>query len=305
ARDSAKQVLRRFGPVMIGMGALQINTLADTAIAMWPVWVGPMIFGTAYPLDVASNSVLGFTQRLYQFPLGVFGIAVATAVFPMLARAADREADFADTLRRGLRLSLFIGLPASVGLIAVRHDLTAVIYGGPASAFSDDGLARSAAVLLGYATAVWAYSLNQVLARAFYARGDTATPMRISLVMVAINLAAGLSLMWPLGEAGLAWATAIAACLQFVLLAWLVRHKLGVRIIEAGSVRTIATAAVGSALVAVTVWGLGLAFGPPQSWATQLVRLVACTAAGAGAYAVWSWLARCPELRWLISRGRA
>ena len=219
ARDAGRRVMRRFGPVVLGMGALQINSLLDTVIAMWPIWIGATVFGVAYPLDEASNAVLGFTQRLYQFPLGVFGIAVATAVFPALARHSGDAGRFAETLTRGVRLSLFIGLPASVGLVLVREDLVAVMYAGPGSAFSGEGVARSAAVLLGYAPAVWVYSVNHVLARAHYALGDTKTPMRIGLVCVGVNLVLNLTLIWWVREAGMAWATAIAAGVQCVLLA--------------------------------------------------------------------------------------
>ena len=101
---------------------------------------------------LSSNAILSYTQSLYQFPLGVFGIAVATAIFPLLSRSADDPERFADMLHRGLRLSLFIGLPASVGLVLVRHDLVGVVYSG----WSEGGIERGAMVLLGYAPAVWA-----------------------------------------------------------------------------------------------------------------------------------------------------
>src|SRR5205085_523131 len=89
ASEAVARMRRRFVPVLIGMGTLQINTFLDILIAMWPIWVGPTLLGFAYPMDHKSNAILSFTQRLYQFPLGVFGIAVATAIFPMLSRHAD------------------------------------------------------------------------------------------------------------------------------------------------------------------------------------------------------------------------
>ena len=177
ARAEATKTLRKFLPVLIGLGTLQLNTLADTVIAMWPTWIGPTMFGRAVPMDEASNAVLGYTQRLYQFPLGVFGIAVATAAFPALARAASDKNRFTETVAHGLRLSLFIGLPATIGLLIVREDLVRVMFSG-GGGFSEQGLTRSAAVLAGYAAGVFAYSLNHVLSRAFYALDDTATPMR-------------------------------------------------------------------------------------------------------------------------------
>ena len=156
ARPRVRVMLARFVPAAVGLGTLQINTFMDVLMAMWPIWFGATILGHAYPMDVSSNVILNAAQRLYQFPLGVFGIAVATAVFPLLSRHADEPAHFVQTLRRGLRLSLFIGLPASLGLYLVRTDLTVVLYGGR-QGFTPQALGRSAAVLAGFAPAVWAY----------------------------------------------------------------------------------------------------------------------------------------------------
>lgn len=304
AREHARTVLKRFLPVVIGLGAIQLNTMMDTVIAMWPTWVGPTIFGRAVPLDEASNAILGYTQTLYQFPLGVFGIAVATAVFPMLARSADQPEEFTRTLHRGLRLSLFIGLPASVGLLLVRHDLVTVVFGGGKAGFSADGLSRAAAVLAGFASAVWAYSLNHVFARAFYARGDTRTPMRISLFMVALNLCLNLSLIWLVREAGLAWATAIAATVQTALLARMCRTRLGITPIDrptlAGAGRTaLASAIMGLAVFAVLFWWPLQATG----WLGHAARMGACVAVGGLVFAISARALRMPELSWLLQRG--
>ncbi|MEM1423959.1 MAG: lipid II flippase MurJ, partial [Planctomycetota bacterium] len=125
AVGEARGVVRRMLPVIVGMGALQVGTLLDGLIAGYPVLVGPTIGGADYPLDGASAGVLFFASRLYQFPLGVFGIAIATAVFPALARAAKDAGDFAQTLGRGLRVSLFVGVPATLGLLVVGPDLAA------------------------------------------------------------------------------------------------------------------------------------------------------------------------------------
>lgn len=309
ARRGAREVLRRFTPVVIGMGALQLNTLIDTLIAMWPIWVGPWVgpssLGLAYPLDAASNAVLGFTQRLYQFPLGVFGIAVATAVFPALSRDAGDGPAFAGTLARGLRLSLFIGLPASAGLVLVRDDLLAAMYGGGGSGegaggFSGEGVARAAAVLLGYAPAVWAYSLNHVLARAHYALGDTRTPMRISLGSIGINLALNLTLIWSFREAGMAWATAIAAMAQTVLLALALpaEHRQVLRSI-ATHVGILACLTAG---MSIAVWGAERCLPGPTGWLGHVTRLAVSVAVGGGAYVGLAIGLRRPELRWLIGR---
>ncbi len=305
ARESGSRVLQRFIPAMLGLGTLQLNTMIDTLIAMWPIWIGPTMFGHATPLDERSNAVLSYTQTLYQFPLGVFGIAVATAVFPLLSRSSDKPEEFLAHLRRGVRLSLFIGLPASVGLILVRHDLVGVIFGGGRKSFTDEGLTRAAAVLLGFAPAVWVYSLNHVLTRAYYAKGDTRTPMRIAIACVGVNITLNFTLIWFLKEAGLAWATATSAAVQCILLqTWLYRH-LGVRLWNSGTLaavlRTVSVALLMGGCVAGVMWLMPHG----DRWAQRLPRLAASVAAGAGAYAAFAFLFHLPELRWLLHRAPA
>lgn len=306
AREVSRRMLRAFVPVMIGLGTLQLSTLIDTVIAMWPVWVGPTVLGYAVPLDERSNVIVSLTSRLYQFPLGVFGIAVATAAFPLLSRAADDAERFIEVLRRGLRLSLLIGLPASIGLALVRHDLVGVMYGGGKAGFSDEGLARSASVLLGFSVAVWAYSLNHVLTRGFYARKDTKTPMRVAIWMMLVTVGLTLVLIWPLGEAGLAWGTAIGQTLQMIVLMTLAGRSLHAGSILDGAttramLRTLGIALVMGAAVWVTLW----LWPEAPRWRDQLVRLIACCGVGGVVYLGLCAALRLPELSWLIKRRAA
>jgi putative peptidoglycan lipid II flippase len=299
--ESSRTVLRRFGPVAIGLGALQLSTLADQVIAMWPIWVGPTMFGHPVPLDESSNAILSNTSRFYQFPLGVFGLAVATAVFPLLSRTADNPAQFADMLRRGIRVSLLIGLPASIGLWAVAPDLTAVMLEGGSLAFSAEGVDRAAAVLVGFAPAVWAFSLNNVLTRAFYARGDTRTPMTISLISVAVSLGLNFALIWPLREAGLAWATAISGGVQFLLLVFALKRR-GLWVFDAPTFRGCLRIAMAAAGMTIALVALRMVMPSPTTWSEHAGRLAALVAAGAGSFGVLALLARLPELRWLAAK---
>lgn len=305
ARDEARRMLMRMLPVIVGLGTLQLNSLMDTLIAMYPSWVGDTVMGHDYPLDESSNAILFYAQRLYQFPLGVFGIAVATAAFPALARVANDPARFGEMLRRGLRLSLFIGVPASVGLLVVGGDLVSVLYrGGPeGGGFSAGGTDRAASVLAGYSVAVWAYALNQLLTRAFYARNDTRTPMTIALGMVGVNLALNCTLIWWLREAGLAWSTALCAIAQGTLLLVVARRRLGVRFSGMGG--ALARVVLGSVLMGAGVLGVRAMLGGPDSWWAGLAGVLGMTLAGTLTYALWARITNMDELGWLLSRSTA
>jgi putative peptidoglycan lipid II flippase len=308
-RDSARRMMRRFIPGVLGLGTLQLNTLLDGVIAAWPVLVGPVVFGIAYPLDEASNAILSYTQRLYQFPLGVFGIAVATAVFPLLSRVADSPRDFVDTLRRGLRLSIFIGLPASAGLVLIRDDLTFVLLQG--ENFSIDGARRAALVLAGYAPAVWAYSVNQLFVRAFYARGDTLTPVKIAVSTMLLNLALNASLIWVPGlrESALAWSTAISATVQTLWLARLTRTRLlDEPILNHDAKRALARIALLTLAMSAVVFAIVALFPAPRvgdetlTHPRALARLAAAVLAGGAVFGALAWITHAPELRWLLRR---
>jgi putative peptidoglycan lipid II flippase len=309
ARPRGANLLKKFLPVAIGLGALQINAFVDMLIAMWPIWVGPTLLGRVYPLDEASNVILALTQRLYQFPLGVFGIAVATAAFPLLARHAKDPEHFADTLARALRLSLYIGLPASAGLILVRHDLTGVLFGHGQTGWEPDSLARSAAVLTGFSAGIWAYSLNHVLTRVFYAKGDTATPMRVSLWMVGLNFTLNASLIWLPGvrESGLAWGTSIAATVQCAVLWFLAKRLLatGARpapLLDAPARAAIAKAAVATLLMSLCVYAALWLLPPGQGWTLQALRLCVALLTGGVTYLAASLILNSPEWKWLLGR---
>jgi len=304
AKRHGARVFKRFIPAVLGLGTLQLNTMVDQLIAMWPVWIGPEMFGRPVPLDVKSNAILSYTQQLYQFPLGVFGIAVATAVFPMLSRASADPTEFAAVLRRGLRLSFFIGLPASIGLILVRHDLIFVVYSGGNSGFDADSVARGAAVLLGFAPGVWAYSLNHVLTRAFYAKHNTRTPMRVAMSMVLLNLSLNFTLIWYLREAGLAWATAASAMVQMFVLLVLCVKRLGVQPFDGETTRAFLRIGSAAALMALAVWAAIHWWPDPMgNWKLHAARLAAGVGAGGLVFGLAAFLLRAPEMRWLVQRG--
>ncbi len=305
-----KKMLWVMGPMVLGLAVFQINAAMDTLIA-WgfaPKAGGAQmlsLFGRqmAYPIDDAGQVVsLAGAQRLYQFPLGVFGIAIATAIFPALAHAAADRSDrgktsFQTILHHGLRLSFFIGLPASVGLILVRVPLTRVIF--EHGRFELQDALRVATILAGYASAVWAYSMTHILTRTFYAVGDAKTPLRVSMTMVVFNLALNLTLIWPLGAAGLAWSTAISAACQVLILLLLVRRHVGSPV-DASVIRGWARTAMLTAVMTAALAPMLLRYPAHElSWTGCALLLTVMVAAGAAVVLIGAWLSGAEELRWL------
>ena len=309
ASAAARRVARLALPMILGLGVLQLNTLLDGFIASWPTMFGPTILGFEYPLAEGSMAKLSWAQRLYEFPLGVFGIAVATAIFPALSRLASDDEAFADTLRRGVRLVLFIGLPASVGLMLVATPLTATILQG--RAFTAEDSRETAWILLGYAPAVWAYSLNQVLVRGFYAKGDSMAPVRIAMGLVGLNLLLNVVLIWtPLRTAGLAWSTAICAVLQSLWLLRVLARRVGQgdahpRLLDgsvvASALRSLAVTAAMAVVVGVLASWLPQVI-PSAGWAGSIATLLVLVLAGSGTVLAAARVLRMPELAWAIGR---
>lgn len=309
ARRGARDVARHAVPMIIGLGALQLGTLMDGLIASWPSVVGPTVFGIEHPLAPGAMTTVTLAQRLYQFPLGVFGIAVATAIFPLLARraAAGDRPGVRDAVREGIRLVAFVGLPASIGLALVREPLVATLFQG--GDFTAADTARAAPVVAAYGLGVWAYSAVHVLARAFYALELPRIPVRIALIALAVGLVLNLILIWtPLREAGLAAATAIGSVLQMMLLLRALGPRLGdERIVDPETRRSLARSGGLALAMGLAVAGLDVVAGEPIAtavggWTGHVLRLLLLVITGAMVFGGGAVALRAPELRLLLGR---
>jgi putative peptidoglycan lipid II flippase len=316
--DAGRRLLKQWLPTVLGLAVFQVNTLADVLIATFfsaPAGDAGGTFDVAgwtldYPMAAGSVATLGAAARLYEFPLGVFGIAVASALFPALSRTADEPEQFADLLRRGLRMVVFIGVPAAAGLVLIRHPVTTAIYAEGGRIAAGDS-ARVAWVLLGYAPAIWAYSMNHTLVRAFYAQRNAITPMRIAVAIVALNVVLNLALIWlpigggeRLGAAGLAWSTATCAIVQCVVLMLLVRRYVArpIDAVVAGSwLRSLAA----TVAMAGAVWGvLQLIGAQPATRGEAIIACAVTVIVGALALGGAAVALRMPELKFVLRRGR-
>ena len=229
-----RSVLMLMGPMVLGLTATQINTLIDDFIALWlsgSVEKGAFFtllgHGVKYPLWEGAVSHLFYAQRLYQFPLGVFGISLATAIFPVMsADAAKRDfAGLCRTVSRGLRCAVFVALPATVGLLLLSRPIVSVIL--ERGEFTRADTVKTAATLSFYVLGLAGYFAQQVLTRAFYSLQESAVPARSAVVAVFINFTLNLTLVWFLQTGGLAAATALCSYVQVVILTVALQRRLG------------------------------------------------------------------------------
>lgn len=265
-----KRVFTLILPMIFGLAAVQINVLMDSfiAIAFAKPPGGAECFSIAgmavpYPLEVGAASVLYYGDRLIQFPLGVFGIAMATAVFPYFSTYAARKdwTGFNEIFNQAIRLVLFIGIPASLGLILLRTPLIELFY--ERGAFTVESTYRTSSIIFFYAIGIWAYSASFVIVRAYYSLQDTLTPVKVGAIMVGLNLVLNLTLIWFLKEGGLALSTAISAIVQIIILFVILQRRLnitGMKNVLTSSLKTV----ISTSLMFVTCW-LTLEMLPPST----------------------------------------
>lgn len=213
-----QQVLRLLVPTLFGASVAQINLLVDTLIASL--------------LMTGSVSWLYYADRLLEFPLGVFGVALGTAILPRLSaeHAGADPAAFRRTLEQALRLVAVIGIPATAGLVLLAGPILATLFGY--GAFSAEDTRMAALALFGYGVGLPAFLLVKVLQPGFFSRQDTRTPVRIGVTALVANIVFNVILVSALvwydyvaPHAGLALATALSGWLHAGLLYWgLLRH---------------------------------------------------------------------------------
>jgi putative peptidoglycan lipid II flippase len=190
-------LLRRMLPGLLGAGVTQLNLAVDVIIASL--------------LPPGTVSLLYYADRVQQLPLGVIGTAVGTALLPLLSRQVRAgEGDAAlGTLNRAIEYALFLTLPAALALIVSAYPVMWVLFGR--GAFDAESARLAAQSLAAYALGLPAFVLVKVLAPGFFARGDTATPVKIGVTAVVLNLAMNVAFMVPLQHIGPALATSLAA----------------------------------------------------------------------------------------------
>ena len=313
--------------VLIGgilQAGLQIPWVLKKGLTLFPLWnpghpavkkIGllmlPAIFGSAvYQLNsyigtllasfLAEGSVswLYYADRLVQFPLGVFAIAISTAALPSLSTQAAKKdlKHFEETLNHTMRLVIFITLPSAVGLIILGRPIIQVLF--ERGAFDTFSTLMTNRALVFYALGLCAFSGIRVMVSAFYALQDTRTPVKVAVVALVANVILSLVLMGPLKHGGLALALSLASSLQFCLLVFFLKRK-----IHTGTLRPVLAFALKCTLSAFLM-GLGV-FYCHFKWLTSysnsgLLVLIANLAGliiiGMVIYFAATWVLGCSEM---------
>ncbi len=205
------RVLKLMIPALFGVSVGQVNLLIDTLFASL--------------LMVGSVSWLYYSDRLMEFPLGVFGVAISTVILPHLSRhhAAQSEESFSLTLDWALRAVLLVGLPAGVVLAVISGPLLSTLF--QYGKFDGFAVMMARQSLTAFALGIAPFMLVKILAAGFYAKQDMRTPVRIGVIAMVSNMILNALLILPLAHAGIALATSLSAILNTSLLYYFLRRK--------------------------------------------------------------------------------
>jgi putative peptidoglycan lipid II flippase len=211
--ETVRLVVTRMIPGTIGVAAFQLNVTLVLAIAFW---VNPQI--------VAS---FNYAVRLMELPQGMFGISLATYLLPTLSGLAAEKnySEFRATLRHGIGTLLFLNLIAAILLVVLAEPIVRLIY--EHGKFNADSTSRVTFALMCLSPGLVAFSSVNILARAFYALGDTKTPMKISIACLALNFILAAMLVTPLKQGGLGIANTVTSICNVGLLLFALQKKLG------------------------------------------------------------------------------
>ncbi len=274
------RVARLLLPAVFGLAAVQVMVFVNTLLASL--------------LPAGSISFLYYADRVMEFPLGVFGIALASASLPAMSRqaAAGDLRGVADTLNFALRLAVYVSAPATVGLVLLSVPITRVLF--ERGRFGAEDTAATAVALVWYAVGLVGFAGARIAAQAFYAIAEPGTAVRMGVLAIGANVIAAAALMGPMGHAGLAAASSLGAYVNLLALLWIGRRRfgrLGGRALAASSLRTAA------ACVPLALWcwlAVRLTDGG-GGFAHQVIWLAAAVAGGALVFVVTTALLRAPE----------
>jgi len=303
--EPVKRIASLTLPMLLPLGILQLSAFFDRfyihAIAQRPGLTTLEIFGWSLPRPVGEGVVTWFdcANRLYQLPMAILGISLATAVFPLFSRyAADNDlTGLRTTTNRAIRLALFMGIPCGVALFFLAEPASALLL--RRGKFTSLDTVRTAFILRMYCLGMWAYFCNHILLRAFFAQKDTRTPLWTSCILAGVNFLMVVTLVFtPLAGGALGVATATTSSINALALTVILRRRwghLGLRSVLASLGRIVPAAAAMAGTIALACHML---LGPiaAASNTDAGIALLVSIPAGSGVYLAVTRLTRSPEL---------
>jgi putative peptidoglycan lipid II flippase len=288
AHPAVKRIGRLMAPAVFGSAIYQFNQFIGTLLASL--------------LAEGSISWLYYADRLVQFPLGVFAIAMSTAALPSLSKqVAENDLEgFSETLSHGLRVVFFLAVPSMVGLIFLGRPIIQVFF--ERGAFDALSTLMTTKALFFYSLGLWAFSGIRVMVSAFYALQDAKTPVKVAAVALGANLIFSLLFMGPLKHGGLALALSSASTLQFCLLVFFLKKRIDILDLKRILVST------GKFVVGAIVMGLGIYYANHRLGGVDLenglrplvLNLSGLILFGALVYFGVTWILGCRELRSMV-----
>lgn len=284
-----RQLVKLMIPVLIGLSVAQINVLVTQKLATG--------------LEYGIYSALRIAYRFMQLPLGVFAVSIGVAIFPtMTAQTATNDlAEMKKSLSLGLRTTLFVILPSTVGLIMLREPIIRLLYEFSGKMTPENTVIAGQALLY-YCLGLVGYAAVQALLRGFYALQDTRTPVLISVSAIAINILLSYALVELLQHRGLALAYSVSGVAQALLLLFFLRRRIGrmdLRNIAATLVKTLAAALIMALLVWLTARGCDALLGVGSKLA-QLVQVCAGIGVGVISYFLCTYLLKMEEVNLVL-----
>ena len=273
-------------PVIFGLAVYELNMLVDTLLASL--------------LPGGSISYLYYGNRLVQLPLGIFGVALGVAILPMLSEQAARKefSELVQTLSFGIRLILFITVPATVGLVVLRFPIINTLW--ERGEFLRSTTEGTATALLYYSLGLCAFAGIKVIAPAFYSLHDTKTPVKVGVYSMLLNIVLNVILMGPLQHGGLALATSISSLFNVLLLIYFLKKRLG----QIGGRKilysSLKLAFSGTLMGLVTYFCNQAWFDPVAPVGERGMALTGCILTGIFVFTLISYLMKNEELIFLI-----
>jgi putative peptidoglycan lipid II flippase len=277
-------------PALRSMVKLMVPTLFSSSIYLVNMVTSRYV---GLSLNAQAVSVLNYSQRLMELPIGVFAVAVSTVVFPLISQyaAAGDVKNLAASYRKGMRFILVINIPAAVGLTILAAPIIRVVLQWGKFGAADTAVMTP--VLIAGAVGLPFLSFASLALRAFYAQKDTVIPVRAAILSFVVNVGLSLTLMIPFSTVGLALASSIAAAVQAVYLQWHLARKsdeLAFHHLLVDCGKTVAAALIMGAVVAAAWWGWMRAM--PRAKTSDAVGIALAIALGVAVFGAFAWLFR-------------